>query len=92
MSDRTMRAKLSVTSIQQFHSGEGEQRKLTQETVSFAAVGPKGSYPDDGSDENNTYAKWTPTANASFGILNPALFGQFKPGDEFYVDFTPAPQ
>lgn len=48
-------------------------------------------YPEDGSDEDNTYAKFTPGADLSMNIANPALFGSFKVGDTFYVDFTPVP-
>ena len=46
-------------------------------------------YPADGSDENNTFAKWTPAAEMKISVANPALWDKFKPGDEFYVDFTP---
>jgi hypothetical protein len=76
-----MRAKMRVQFVQQ-HDGS--------ELLQFNAVGPKGSYPSDGSDEDNTYAKYTPNASLSMTINNPALLGKFKPGDTFYLDFTPA--
>ena len=79
-----MRAKFSVSHIEVF--GENSEK------VHFRAVGPKGAYPEDGSDENNTYAKWSPSANCDIHILNPALTGKFAIGDTFYVDFTPAPK
>jgi hypothetical protein len=41
--------------------------------------------------EDNTYAKFSPGANLSINIANQALWGRFKVGDRFYVDFTPAP-
>lgn len=47
-------------------------------------------YPEDGSDEDNTFAKFSPSANLSINIANPDLFGKFNVGDKFYVDFTPA--
>lgn len=75
-----MKAKLKVVSVEK---GEG------WEQLKFGAVAAK-QYPSDGSDENNTYAKWTPTAQLSMTITNPSLHGQFEPGQEFYVDFTPA--
>jgi hypothetical protein len=50
------------------------------------------SYPADGSDENNTYAKWSPSGSLSLSITNPALSNRIKEGDVFYVDFTPAPK
>lgn len=60
-----------------------------QETLYFTAVCRDTAYPADGTDENNTFAKWTPTAELNMTVTNPSLFGQFKPGQEFYVDFTP---
>lgn len=78
----TMRAKMYISSVEKYQGGE---------KVNFAAIGRSGGYPADGGDEDNTYAKYTPSADAHFHIQNPALFDQFKPGDKFYVDFTPAP-
>lgn len=75
-----MRAKMYITSIEQF---------LAQETLKLSAVAAK-SYPADGSDEDNTYAKFSPSASLSLTIANPALIGKFKPGEHYYVDFTPA--
>ena len=48
-------------------------------------------YPDDGSDEDNTFARWSPGAHLSINIANPALFGRFKHGQKFLVDFNEAP-
>jgi len=47
-----------------------------------------GAYPEDGSDENNTFAKFTPNAEFRMTVQNSALIGRFQEGDEFYVDFT----
>lgn len=77
----TMRAKLQIESVTQRQHGE---------TLKFHAVGPKGSYTADGSDEDNTYARFSPSASLEITIQNPALLGQFKPGQKFYVDFTEA--
>lgn len=76
---RTMRAKMRVTNV---------EKSDTQEKVSFSAVAKSSAYPEDGSDEDNTFARYTPSADASFVIMNPALFGQFENGQHFYVDFT----
>jgi hypothetical protein len=76
-----MRAKFAISRIEQFVGGE---------KLYFNAVSAK-SYPADGSDEDNTYAKYSPSAECSIHIVNPALLGQFKPGEKYYVDFTPAP-
>lgn len=76
-----MRAKMKVLNVTTFSDNS--------ERVSFTAVCKKEGYDASGEDENNTYAKWTPSAD-SFLIVNPALFGQFKEGEEYYLDFTKA--
>lgn len=40
--------------------------------------------------EDNTYAKATPSGVLEIQIDNPAVRGQVKPGQRFYLDFTPA--
>lgn len=76
-----MRAKMKVESVQIF---EG------REVLRMSAVGKSGGYPADGSDEDNTFAKFTPGATLEMHISNEALHGQFKPGQKFYLDFTEA--
>lgn len=76
-----MRAKVVLFSVEQFG---------TSERLRFNAVAKPGGYPADGSDEDNTYAKFSPQAEFSITITNPALLGQFKPGEKYYVDFTSA--
>ena len=86
----TMRAKLQVGFVQeQFH---GTDKAKSMETLTMHAVAKSGAYPADGSDDDNTYAKWAPGANLQINIANPALWDKFKVGDKFYVDFTPAAQ
>lgn len=67
-----MRAKLTVESI-----------VLTEncESIKF-----KAKYSDN--KEDNTYSKYTPSAELSMNITNENLFGKIKPGMQFYVDFT----
>lgn len=77
---KKMRAKLVVN-----HIAPG----ATSERLSFNAVAAS-AYPSDGSDEDNTYAKWSPSAELGITITNPALIGQFAVGEKYYVDFTPA--
>jgi hypothetical protein len=43
----------------------------------------------NGTPEDNTYSKFTPCGELSLTVTNEALMGQFKPGETFYVDFTP---
>lgn len=78
---RTMRAKMVVDAVTQWPSSEN---------LSFSAVCKSSGYPADGSDEDNSFARWTPTASVTMTVTNPALHGKFKSGDKFYVDFTPA--
>lgn len=77
----TMRAKLKLTSVEKLE---------TAERLKFTAVGKSGSYGEDGLDDDNTYAKYSPSASLEIMVANPALFGKFTPGEKYYVDFTPA--
>lgn len=77
----SMRAKMTINNVVE----NGGTEALT-----FVAVGPNAAYPDDGADENNTYAKFSPAGKLELTVANPALIGQFKVGDTFYLDFTKA--
>lgn len=79
-----MRAKLQVTGVEQ---GEG-QLDLTMVAVGGDSV--QGGYPEDGADEDNSYSRWTPSADLRICIQNPALYGKFEVGQKFYVDFSGA--
>lgn len=74
-----MRAKMEVIVTER--AGE------TIEHVVMRAVAAS-QYPQDGSDENNSYARFTPQADLRLLIANPDLLGQIKEGDVFYADFT----
>ena len=78
---KTMRAKFEITQV---------DRHAEHEEITMRAVGPSEGYPEDGSDENNSFAKWTPSADLKMTITNPELLGQFNPGDTYYADFSPA--
>lgn len=80
MSHPVMRAKMRVHSLAQYD---------TCEVLKLSAVSAS-NYPADGSDENNTFARWTPTATMEMTITNPDLRGKFAPGEEYYLDFTRA--
>lgn len=87
MSHPKMRAKMEVESVQAFHdetSGELQNERLAMHGVSA------NKYGEDGLDEDNTFAKFSPSVRLDITIANPALFGKFKAGDRFYADFTPA--
>lgn len=83
-----MRAKLQVSFVHQ-HFSDAERTKVSQEGLFMHAVCAT-KYEGVGADEDNTYARYSPSANLTINIANPELFGKFKVGDKFYVDFTPA--
>ncbi len=73
-----MRAKLKIESIERYEGCEN---------LVFRAV-CANEYGEDGADENNTFARFTPAADLSMSITNPDLMGKYEVGQEFYVDFT----
>lgn len=82
------RCKVRVESVKLMGS---DGTNHTAEEVQMRAVGGskvnKG-YPEDGFDEDNTYAKFSPSADFRLYVANPNLFGQFKPEQKYYVDLT----
>lgn len=75
-----MRAKVKCNSVEP--SGDGE-------VLRFSCVSKSdGPYPADGSDENNSFARWSPDGDIRINVQNPALKGKIAVGDQFYVDFT----
>lgn len=77
----TMRAKFQVNKVERFAG---------QDRITCNAVARSSGYPEDGSDEDNTYAKFSPSGELSLTIANPALVGKINPGQKYYLDFTPA--
>ena len=77
----TMRAKMKVESVTMTEYGEA---------LEMHAVAKSGAYPQDGSDEDNTYAKFSPSGTLKLAVANPSLIGKFRPGQKFYLDFTEA--
>jgi len=77
----TMRAKVRVSEVKV--SGDCE-------LLTFNAVAKSTSYPEDGSDEDNSYARWSPSREIKLTVANPALHGKLAIDEKFYVDFTPA--
>ena len=70
----TVRAKFRVESVTQTRDGHAIDLKPVT----------------NGSPENEQFFKWTPWGDIKIGTINAAAAEQFKPGAEFYVDFTPA--
>jgi hypothetical protein len=81
----TMRAKMRVNSVTKYGD------PVNQVNLTFAAVGKSTGYNPDGADEDNTYAKHTPSAAIQITIQNPALLDTFEEGQKYYVDFTSVP-
>ncbi len=77
-----MRAKMRVDFV--------EKLADDSERLSFVGVAKADGYPEDGSDENNSFARWTPSAELKMTVQNPTLYGKFAVGDEYYLDFTKA--
>lgn len=75
-----MRAKVKLNHIQPNQGSE---------TLTFNPVS-KTSYDNSGLDEDNTFAKYTPGGQLTITVANPALLGQFKVGEMYYVDFSKA--
>jgi hypothetical protein len=76
-----MRAKMQVGKVERFPG---------MDRITCNAVARSGGYPADGSDEDNTFAKFSPSGELTLSIANPALLGKIEPGQKFYLDFTPA--
>lgn len=83
MSNVAMRAKFKINHIDKRYAPQ-------QETLYLNPVS-SSRYPEDGSDEDNTYAKFSPSGMLSLTVANPALIGMFAEGETYYLDFTPVP-
>lgn len=80
-----VRAKFVVTEKTDSHSASPHgtsQAVFHSQRVKFTAV-----YGDD----NKTWSKWTPCGSVEMQISNPEAYDQFKVGQAYFVDFTPAP-
>lgn len=73
-----VRAKLRLTSV--------TEHEWPAKTLRFTA-----QY-DSSLPEDVRFQKATPTASAEFMIDNPHAVEQFKIGECYYVDFSPAPK
>lgn len=84
--EHVMRAKMKISTIDRTNEGkEGDQYRSV--IVRASAVAKDSAYPADGTDEDNSFARWSPSADLSITINNPNLFGKLAVGDTFYVDF-----
>ena len=84
----TMRAKVRVGSCTPYRNADTGE--TISEQVVFHGVPKNDGYSADGKDEDNTFAKFSPSVMFQMTIANPDLFEKLEPGKTFYVDFTPA--
>jgi hypothetical protein len=75
-----MRAKFQVQEVGYAIGGT----KLSMCPVGASDYGPNGE------NEDNDFARYTPTGELRMFITNPEIKETFKPGDNFYIDFTRA--
>lgn len=76
-----MRAKMVINEVKRYEHSE---------QLSMSAVPKPNGYDTDGLDEDNTFAKFSPSGQLTLTVANPALFGKFNPGEKYYLDFTKA--
>ena len=81
---QSMRAKARIN-----HIAKNDENNPTQETLSFVFPAKNGTYPEDGSDEDQQFARYSPSASLTITVANPNLIGKFKVGDTFYLNFEP---
>lgn len=84
-----MRAKFIVNGVQEHFSDEAKTIK-SGETLSMSPVCKPEGYDATGLDDDNTFAKWSPSGSLTLYVANPNLWGKFKVGQKFYTDFTEA--
>ena len=76
-----MRAKFQVTAV---------VKQTASETVSMVPVTGNQPFGPNGENEDNTFARYSPSGSLELCISNPALAGKFTRGQKFYVDFMEA--
>jgi hypothetical protein len=82
----TMRAKVRVNTLNKIQNNDGSTGGISMRFVGVS----KPKYDESGLDEDNTYAKFSPSVDFGIWIANPALFDAFELGQTYYVDFIPA--
>jgi len=75
-----LRLKVSIQSVKKVADGEGNI--AAEEITAHAVYGKEGS-------ANAQWSKWTPNAQLSMTVNNPAAFGKVLPGQFFFVDLVP---
>lgn len=76
-----MIAKFNVMSVE----GSTEQG---YNTVCMAPVCGNKPFGPNGENEDNDFARWSPSGSLSLTITNPNLMGKFFTGQTFYLNFS----
>jgi len=76
-----LRLKMSVASVKSMAGPDGTKQS---EELTLAAV-----YSNKEGEANAQWSKWTPAANLTMHISNPAAFDKLLPGQFVFVDLTP---
>jgi hypothetical protein len=84
----TTRCKFVVQEVtrQQWNCADAGQPKKWAERIKLSAI-CSGDDP-----ESVSFSKATPQGEMTFTVSNPAVIGQFEPGDEVYLDLIPCPK
>ena len=82
-----MRAKFQLGAVTQTIGADGNVQNVQ---ISGFPVTSNAPFGPNGESEDNTYARYSPSGELKLTITNPELFGQFKPGQKFYLNFTEA--
>ena len=80
-----MRAKMQINSVKRLVGVDGN---VSSEEIIANPVCGKAPFGPKGENEDNTFAYYTPSGSLTLLVNNIELFGKFKPGQKFYVDFT----
>lgn len=91
----TTRAKFRIDSITQhaYQTGEMVQGVYVPRIEILHTVKMTPVYANnDPEHENSKFWKASPSGSFELGTVNAAAVGWMKPGDEVYVDISPAPK
>jgi len=83
---KVMRAKMVCTRVED--TLDGETKVAEQQIFNAVCSDDAGDFDENGYNENNSFALFTPSGVINLDVRNPDLFGKIAPGDEFYVDFV----
>lgn len=85
----TMRAKFTVSEvaiIKPSHPQALPCQKITMYPVT------NSKYGENGENEDNTFARYTPSGEIRLQVTNPELMDKINPGETYYIDFSPVEQ